>query len=284
MCIGTMCCAYGLTSRRKFVDYRAVQVCIQCHCQRPGNRCGCHHQHMGCNFALAPQFCPLFHPEAVLLVYHHVPQLFKTHIFLYQCMGANQYVYLAFSQPLFYFLLLACFQRAGKQFGADIHSVKHLLETRIMLAGQYFGRCHEAGLASVVQCNEYGEQCHQGLSASHISLEQSVHLSAGFHVVANLFHHPLLCIGEGERQMLVIKFIEMLAHHTEHPAHRMVLPRHAAVLIVQLMEKQLFKLLAKQRLLPHFHRCRVVHVSQSLVSAHQVKLGNGAGGQCFGQI
>ena len=83
------------------------------------------------------------------------------------------------------------------------------------MAGENLGGGHHAGLASVVDGKEHGQQGHQGLARAYVALHKAVHLPAGVHVVAYLAHHALLRAGESERQALRIKRVEPLPHPGE---------------------------------------------------------------------
>ena len=106
----------------------------------------------------------------MLLVDDHISQLGELDIVLEQCVGANQYVHLAFGQALLYGVLLAVFQCAHKQLDFDVETGEHLGEAGIVLRGQNLGGCHQAGLAAVVEGDEHGEQCHQCFATAHVAL------------------------------------------------------------------------------------------------------------------
>ncbi len=80
----------GFAAGRQFVDHRNIQITVQGHGQGPGDRCGCHDQHMGGNRILAPQPGPLLHSEAVLFIDHHQAQVVKPDCIFDQCMGTDQ--------------------------------------------------------------------------------------------------------------------------------------------------------------------------------------------------
>ena len=77
--IGVM---YGLdrpSSRRELVDHRDVEVAVEGHGQRAGNRRGGHHEDVRRLLVLRPEPGALLHAEAVLLVDHHEPQVGELH-------------------------------------------------------------------------------------------------------------------------------------------------------------------------------------------------------------
>ena len=63
-----------LSAGRQFINDRHIQVAIQGHGQRTGNRGGCHNKHMRRTGILSPQFGPLGYSKTVLFVNHHQTQ------------------------------------------------------------------------------------------------------------------------------------------------------------------------------------------------------------------
>ena len=66
-------CYHWLPARRQLINHTHVEVAIDGHGQRTGNRRGRHYQYMRRVHTLAPQLGPLRHTEAVLLIHHHEP-------------------------------------------------------------------------------------------------------------------------------------------------------------------------------------------------------------------
>ena len=131
-------------------------------------------------------------------------------------MSSHQYLHLSASQCVEYGLSLFAFYDARQQFHPDVHPLQKLPDGLQMLFSQDFGWSHHAGLESIVECYEHGHQCHECLARSYISLQKSVHLFAAAHVGAYLMHHPLLCSGKTERQVVRIETVEYLSHTVEH--------------------------------------------------------------------
>ena len=69
-----------------------------------------------------------------------------------------------------------------------------------MLLGKHFRRGHDACLIPVPYSYKCSKYCHHSLSASHISLQQTVHLVSAFHVIADFGNHAFLCSGKRKRQ------------------------------------------------------------------------------------
>ena len=87
-----------------------------------------------------------------------------------------------------------------------------------MLLGQNFGRRHDAGLKTVINSNEHGHQSDERLARSHVTLQQTIHLSSRPHVVPYLVHHPFLCTCQAKGQVMMVKAVEGFAHMRENVA------------------------------------------------------------------
>ena len=85
-----------------------------------------------------------------------------------------------------------------------------------MLAGENFGRGHHTGLISVVDSQQHAHKRDECLSAAYIALKQTVHLMSRDRIGTYLFNYSLLCLGQFERQVSVVKFVELLAYTTEN--------------------------------------------------------------------
>ena len=79
-----------------------------------------------------------------------------------------------------------------------------------MLFGKDLRGSHDTGLIAVVDGDEHRHQGDERLSRAYITLKQSVHLSAGTRVLADLADHPFLCFRQWERQVVVIEGVEHL--------------------------------------------------------------------------
>ena len=79
-----------------------------------------------------------------------------------------------------------------------------------MLIGKNLRRRHDTGLETVVHCQQATEQCHKGLTAADIALQETIHLLAGLEVGLYLTNHAFLCVRKVERQGTV-EGIESLA-------------------------------------------------------------------------
>ena len=80
-----------------------------------------------------------------------------------------------------------------------------------MLFGEDLRGCHDTGLIAVVDGDEHRHQGDERLARADIALQQSVHLSSGTRVLADLADHPFLCFRQWERQVVVIEGVEHLS-------------------------------------------------------------------------
>jgi hypothetical protein len=84
-------------------------------------------------------------------------------------------------------------------------------------------------LVAVVQRDEHAQQGHERFAAAHIALHEPVHLVAALHVLADLLHHALLCIGGLERQVFGVEVVHQGAHLLE--AHALHVAGHQHLLL-----------------------------------------------------
>ena len=92
-----------------------------------------------------------------------------------------------------------------------------------MLLGKYLCRCHDAGLAAVVDGNEHHHECYERLAAADVPLQQSVHLPAALHVGMHLADDTFLCFRQRKWQVLVEESVECLADTREALSHAFLL-------------------------------------------------------------
>jgi len=152
-----------------------------------------------------------------------------------------------------------------------------------MLIGQNFGRRHHTCLITVVKCNKHTHQRHKRLSATHIALQQAVHLPAHPHVATDFLQHPLLGIGQFERKIFGIKRIEYIAYFAEHISPILALPVACITQNVELYIEQFFKLQPILRLTQQFGTGREVYVYQRFGQRHQMMFAQYGRRQRLGQ-
>ena len=238
---------------------------------------------MGRILTLRPQFGALRHAEAVLLIHDRHPQPCKAHRVFYHRMGTHQNLHLALGEPFQCLLAPLSFDDARQKFHLHVHTLQKTLDGVIMLLGQNLRGSHDASLKSVVKRYEHRHEGHQRLARAHIALQQTVHLPARAHVAPYLAYHPLLGCSERERQVMVIKLVEEVAHVTED-----ISPISAAVVAcvtqdIELYVKQFFKLQAQPCLLHFLHVFGIMYLPQSVATRDEMQRGSDIGRQCLGQ-
>ena len=263
---------HRLASRRQLVNDRDVQVAIDRHGQRPGDWGGCHDQHMGRRRAvLAPQAGTLRHAKAVLLVDDGEAKIMELHRVLDEGMGAYQYLQLTVHQCLVDGSALAFACRARQEGDLHANGIGHRFDGFQMLSCQDLGGCHNAGLITVIQCDESGHKGDNRLAAAHIALQQAVHLLAATHVTAHLADNTFLRPGKRKLQHIMIKAVEICAHIPENVSHQ---PAAAALDVVQdveLQEKQFLELEPQLRTLQRLLVGRHMDVAQCLGQRHEAE-------------
>ena len=152
----------------------------------------------------------------MLLVDHHHAQPGKLDGVFNDRMSAHQDVDCSVQQSVQYLLSLLAFDDACQQCHADGHVVQEVHDGLQVLFGQYLRRRHDASLITIVQGDEHGHQCHQCLARAHIALQETVHLSSTAHVLAYFADDALLCLGQGEGQVLGVEVVEVVAHLGEY--------------------------------------------------------------------
>ncbi len=79
-----------------------------------------------------------------------------------------------------------------------------------MLGSQYFGWSHQGRLCLAANGQQHTYESNNGFAATHIALQQAVHLLATAHIGINFFYHPLLGIGKVEGQVVFVKLRKQL--------------------------------------------------------------------------
>ena len=151
-----------------------------------------------------PQRQTLRHAKAVLLVDDGQPQVFELHLVLNDGVGADHQGRLAAGHQrqhgVAFFFLLAAGQPRHLQTQRGQHRRQPTHQFGEMLLGQYFRGCHQGALPTCVDALRCCERRHHGFARAHIALQQAVHGHGTRHVIGNFSHHPLLGLGECERQ------------------------------------------------------------------------------------
>ena len=232
-----------LTARGQLIDYRDIEVAIKGHGQCPGNWGGGHYQNMGRHGVLHPKTRALLDTETVLLVDNGQAQRGEPHRLLDQGVRPDHDLYLTARDGRQDLVTLPFPGRARQQRYLYLHPFQELADCRVMLGRQDFGRCHQAGLASVIEGQKHHQKTDKRLAAADVALQEAIHLPPAAHIGPHLANHPLLRIGQLKRQMLIIKGIEIVAHPWEGDAPQFPLPvcsrpEHVQLDIEKLLELQ----------------------------------------------
>ena len=187
-------------------------------------------------------------------------------------MRADEYLYCAVQQTVEDFLPALAFDDSCQQRHADVHTFQEVHDSRQVLLCQDFGRCHDACLIAVVQCDEHGHQCHKGLARAYVALQQAVHLSAATHVFADFADDAFLCFRQRKGQVFLIECVKVVADL------RKDIPTVFAALVagiaqdVQLHIEQFFELQSQTGTLQLFGILWIVNFAQRVVATCQVQL------------
>ena len=84
-----------------------------------------------------------------------------------------------------------------------------------MLLCEYLCGRHQATLVSIIRGHEHTHQRNNGFSATHIALQEPVHLPPRTGILPDFFHHPFLRTCETEGEVVFIKIIEQGTHFFE---------------------------------------------------------------------
>ena len=133
-------------------------------------------------------------------------------------MGAHEDVDGAVEEPFEHLLTALALDDARQQGHAEVHAIEELHDGLQVLFCEDFRGCHDASLIAVVDGDEHRHQGHEGLPASHVALQQTVHLPARPNVDPDLPDHPFLCLRQREGQVLAIEGVEDLANLREDVA------------------------------------------------------------------
>ena len=229
-----------LPSGRKLVEHGYVEISVQGHGQRAGNRRGGHHQHVRRDSCLRPEFRALLHAEAVLLVDDGQRQVFELYRVFNQGVRTHDDLQRTVEQATVDHVAVFLFRVARQQGDGGSRRGQEFPDAVVMLVGQHFRRRHHTGLITVVERHHGCQHGHQGFSAAHVSLQETVHLAPAAHVDADFLEHALLGAGQREGQAF-IRLVEIGPYATEHdpafsPHPNRFLPQQRELEIEQLLE------------------------------------------------
>ena len=251
---------YRLSARRKFVDNRHIEVTVQSHGQSTRYGSSRHNQYVRRINVLAPQFSTLRHTETMLLVYHHQSERREINSIFYHGVSSYQNLHIACEQVFQNSFTTLAFHVARKQLYTHIHARQKSADSFIMLVSQNFGRSHHARLITIVERYQHGHKRHKCLAATHIALQQTVHLSSATHVATHLLNDTLLRTRQLKRKILRIKCIKYLANVLKRQSAELVAAFLGITQYIKLHIKQLFKFKAILRLTKQFGILRKMYI------------------------
>ena len=92
---------------------------------------------------------------------------------------------------------------------------KELLDVLKVLLRKYFCRSHDTRLIAIANSYQSAQERNHCLSATHISLQKTIHLMAALEIVTNLSNHTFLSTSEREGEGF-ITFVECLTNLRHH--------------------------------------------------------------------
>ena len=230
-------------TRWEFVQYRYVQVAVDRHGRRTGNRRGRHDQHIGGRSVtvLVTQGGPLLDAEPVLLVNHHHTQGAELHALLDDGVGADEHVHspgqqLASDPSPFAGRGMAGQQvdlqgsvaEQGRRIG-DRHLVEQTGDRGVVLLGEDLRGNHDGRLVPSLHGGQHRRHGHHGLPGADVSLEEPVHGGRPGQVGEDLAHDPVLCSSHPESQPGTELVQERRHPHVVRDADRGALQVHLAL-------------------------------------------------------
>ena len=232
---------------------------------------------------LLPELGTLGYTETVLFVNDGHTEAGKGDGIFQHGMSADEDMYLPRNHSVENLCAPFAFDAAREQLHPYVHPTQHTGDGFVVLASQYLGGGHHAGLITVVQGDEHGHQCHQRLATAHIALKQAVHLTAASHIPAYFLDDTLLRTRQFKRKVLGVKGIEHFAHLAEYKPPIALLALLHVSQDIELHEEEFFKLQAELRLSQVFGSLGEMDVHQCLGEGDKVILLDDVIRKGFGQ-
>src|SRR5205085_4175752 len=162
---------YRCPTRRHFIDHRDIEVAVDRHSQRSGNRSCCHHDNVRIK-TKGTQAGTLQYAETMLLVKDGQTELIKTDRFLYDRLRTNHTIYFTGRDLSVKLALLGGLQAAGEQFDTVTRAFKESFGVACVLFGEDLGRCHHRRLISVFHRSVHRREGHDRLAAANVALDE----------------------------------------------------------------------------------------------------------------
>ena len=221
-----MICLYRLSSGRQLVYDRYIEIAVYGHRQRARYGRSGHYEDVRRLDILRPEFCPLSHTEAMLFVDDDKTEISEFYLVFYQGVRTDNYIKLAVFEHTVYLVAVFFLCRADKQPHIYAQPLGKTGDTGVVLGGEYLCGSHYARLETIVDSDKRRQKCHDSFTATHVALQQAIHLSAAFEVGVYLFYHSFLGFGKREWQIVFIKIIEMNTYSVHNKSLGLLLPCH----------------------------------------------------------
>ncbi len=189
-------------SGRPLVQNRNIQIAVENHTQRTGNRCRAHHQCVR-HIPFLRKRLSLPYAEAVLLIRDHQGQTVVQDPVLDQRMCSDDELRCAFFDRLQRLPPVRYAHRArqkNRMKSVEFHPVKQPAELLEVLPRQHFRRRHQRRLHTVRRCLQHGKKRKNCFAGSHIALNKTVHQPVRSQIRFDLPPDPFLRAGQRIRK------------------------------------------------------------------------------------
>ncbi len=122
--------------------------------------------------------------------------------FLNHSMRSDHQLDISALDPMIKILFLRSFDAARQQGDGNLQRFDHSMEIEVVLFYQYLCGCHDGSLITALDHIKAGKQRDDCFSASHITLDESVHGMGSFQILLDLLPHPVLSTCELEGQSI----------------------------------------------------------------------------------
>ena len=134
----------------------------------------------------------------MLLIYNRESKIAENNIVFKQGMCSNKYADRTIFNALVHLASFSCLAASCKKSRADTCRSQKFLDVLKVLLCKHFCWRHYAGLVSIANSDKCAQKSYHSLSATHITLQKTVHLMAALEVVSYLCDHTFLCTCQRE--------------------------------------------------------------------------------------
>ena len=197
-----------LSSGREFSDRGEIQVAEERHGDRTRDRRRGHDEVVR-RFAGTPKRRTLIHAEFMLLVDDHHREFREIHVFLKQRLRSDYELCFSGRDHFQPFSPFCRFQAADQFYDLDRTVCEEFPEGPCMLSGQDFRRRHDGSLKSMCDGQKKRVDRHGRLSASDVTLDQTIHRPAGNRVARHVADRFELSLSQIVRKKLANASIDL---------------------------------------------------------------------------